>query len=201
MRLIAWLKTRSCSFRMGLIIAVLHFVFAAFVVLMIGVDGGGAQWQMGWCSLDSIDFPASFLLWHIVVPVVPNICFYFLPEPVDSLSSFIVPAVFFIVVGSSWYFYLPIILEKISKKIADSKTGRIIAILLMLIPFFPTWIEIISYEMNILLWIDYLAPLIWTSLFIWLFFTESKRKRVLFLLCLMPIVSYNLFHYLYVCVL
>ena len=215
MKLITWLKAKSWWFKSGLILAFLHLVFMSWIIAII--IGGDAQWQLVWILPQHVDFPISLLHWHIILPIVPNIdvdVFYLLPAELShlgGLGDFIAPCLFYLLGGTVWFFYLPTLLGKISKKIATRTAGRLIAVLLMTIPIFSSWLQIFrsytaygwpDYVDYIFDWTYYLSCGLWAVLAVWLFFVGHLRKVFLLVLFLLPLVLYypmqDLYIYLYI---
>jgi hypothetical protein len=65
--------------------------------------GGVAQWQLAWRPLQRVDWPASLFLYSLPSPGGP---ITWLPGPLDAPRSFLVPALFFGVVGTLQYMLL-----------------------------------------------------------------------------------------------
>ena len=183
MKEITWLKAKTWWFKSGLILAFLHVVFMSWVIsITIKAD---AQWQLVWTLPQHVDFPISLLHWYIIRPITPNID-----------ADVIVLGLFYSLVGTAWFFYLPILLGKISKKIATRTAGRVVAVVLMVIPIFSSWLQIFRFYTAydglyyIITWTYYLICGLWVILSVWLLFVGSRRKVVLLLLCLTPLVFY-----------
>lgn len=110
-------KDKRVSFKIGLFLAFVHFVFFMFIVVPI-VRFPDAQWQLTWIVFMFIDFPVSFLC-MLVLFFCPEFSFDFLPYPISELRSFILPSIIFGVLGTLWYFYLPVLIANITKNIKE----------------------------------------------------------------------------------
>jgi hypothetical protein len=200
-----FLKTKSWWWKTGLILAIIHFFFIGLFVVEIGTGGADAQWQLVWILPDYIDFPVSILMWQIKA-VVPDAHFYydfcdlfcFPPAPLGDLRDFIIPATFYLIIGTAWYFYLPRLIERIAGKIAVDRIGYLCITLLFIIPIISKWSE------EIVLYLDDLPPaftskicglwcFLWVGFFAWLLLGHSKKTRAMWLLFLGIFVFYQFF--------
>ena len=183
MKEITWLKAKTWWFKSGLILAFLHVVFMSWVIY-ITIEGS-AQWQLVWILPEYVDFPISLLHRYIILAI-----------KLDIFIDIIALGLFYLLVGTVWFFYLPILLGKISKKIATRTAGRVIAVVLMALPIFLSWLQIFRFYTAydglyyIITWTYYLICGLWVILSVWLLFVGSRRKVVLLLLCLTPLVFY-----------
>jgi hypothetical protein len=208
MKIANWLKDKSWWFKTGLLLVFLHLLFLIWIISII--YSGDAQWQLAWWLPEHVDFPISLLFRYVILPITPSIeidVSFLLPEHFGDFYGFISPFVFFLVVGTGWYFYLPVLLRKASKKIAVSQTSRAVVVLLMVTPVLVSWAELFrfqSYQNDLYYlwyitdWAFYLLPTLWILLFIWLYFVSSRKKTILWLLCLLPLVFFYLSQELYV---
>lgn len=204
-KLIIWFKAKSWGFKAGLVIAALHFLFIALNIAdMIRNPDPGEPWHMFWILLDYVDFPVSSLLHCVILPICLGSTSVLLPEYVGWLWAVTIPSIFHLTVGTMWYFYLPILLEKVSKKVATNTSGRVIAVLLMIIPVLSRWPQLLKFLDGSAYFFTPLTnsymPVSWVALFIWLYFAGSRKKQVLWLLCLAPFVFFYLVHDVYYCI-
>jgi hypothetical protein len=95
--------------RLALLIGVVHaFLVIAFAVQVAWLAFAGvAQWQLAWRPLQRLDWPVSLLLFSVPTPDGP---IGWLPWPLDKPRSFLIPALFFGVVGTLQYMLLGYIL-------------------------------------------------------------------------------------------
>ena len=156
---------------------------------------------MFWIFLGYVDFPLSILLPTVILPIYKAVFGITLPYLTGGMLMPLTFTVFHVVLGSLWYLFLPVILENLSKKIATSGTGIILSILLMLFPVFSKWLQLLKFIGGsgscFSPVINSFVPAFWTVLLIWLFFINSRKKRVLWLLLLAPFVFFHLVHDLY----
>lgn len=197
------LRRMSYGFYIGFVLAVVHFLFIALSIFDM-LRKPGEPWHMFWVFLGYVDFPVSLLLPFVIIPIISIFISFVDPYLTGGLLMFITFSGFHLVAGSSWYFCLPILLERFSKKISGKVVDRMIVILLIIIPVFTNWLQLIKFSFGktypFTPLINSYLPAMWIILFIWLFFISSRRKRVLWLLCLMPFVFFNLVNDLYYCI-
>jgi hypothetical protein len=203
-------KTESWWWKTGLILSIIHFLFVGFLVVDIGMGGTGGQWQFAWIVPDYLDFPVSSLMWQIR-SFMPDSYFYydfddfysFPPEPVGDLRDFIVPSVFYLLIGTAWYLYLPLLIAKVAKKMVIDRVGYLCIVFLFIIPLFSKWVELIW------LYIDGLPPflpfatygtlcLLWAGFFVWLCLGHARKVRAIWLLCLSIFIFYQFFKEMYI---
>jgi len=116
-----WLKQKRLSFKIGLISGLLHFVISLLIICNIIVWSQNAQWQFLWSLPFSIDFPFSVIYILIFYLPFPNFSFPFLPYPISELRDFILPCFLHCMLGTLWYFYLPLLVVKFFKKFSPIK--------------------------------------------------------------------------------
>jgi hypothetical protein len=87
----------------------------AWVVHDMVESGFDALWQLAWLIFAVIDFPVS-LLALLTQKIVPDCYFRSLPYPIGKLRDFIVPAFFYGVLGTLWYFFIPVAVSSIMNK-------------------------------------------------------------------------------------
>jgi hypothetical protein len=109
---------------------------------------------------------------------------------------FVVFSLFHILVGSGWYFALPVLVHKASRKIAATTAGVVAAAAMMIIPILSHWLQLLRFicynAKPVAIGLNSILPCVWMVLLVWLFVTNPRRKVPLWLLCLAPPV----FHYL-----
>ena len=106
MKLISWVKKKTLSFKIGLIIATVHFLMTLLFIIDLGLSSNEAQWELSWLIPYHFDFPASLCLRYMLLPLTPGLDFYTLPEPLGDIYSFVVPSLFHLLGGTLWYFYI-----------------------------------------------------------------------------------------------
>jgi hypothetical protein len=196
------LEKRSWGFRIGLFLACLHFAFFVSNTLYI-IEHNEGRWHMFWILCGYIDFPASLLLSKIILPVFSH--FFTNRDPylvaVYNSPMFVIFSLFHILVGSAWYFALPVLLEKAGKKITATALTLTAAVAIMLIPIFTHWLQLLRFiahdVKNFAPVFNSILPVIWTALLVWLFFATARKKSVLWLLLLTPFVFYYFVRDLY----
>jgi hypothetical protein len=196
-------KTASLGFKIGFILAVTYFFLIAFSIIYM-LWKPGEPWHMFWVLLDYLDFPVSLLLTHVILWIYSAGFSISAPYLIGGPLMFITFCAFHLVVGTIWYFYLPILLEKVSRTIAINVTGRITVILLMITPILSYWLQLAKFLPHnvprFTPWTNSWLPVLWVALFIWLYSANSQRKRALWLLCLTPFVFSYLAYDLYYCI-
>ena len=116
--------------------------------------------------------------------------------PAAIFPIFLIFSLFHIVVGSAWYFALPILVHKVSKKITATTAGAWAAATMMIIPIPSHWLQLLRFfggntrpntiGLNSVLpvCVDYFIHLA--------VYHKSQANGNLWLLCLMPAVFYYL---------
>ena len=191
------LKPVSPAFAIGLVLAVLYVFFVGLNIIEM-LDRPEEQWWMFWTFLDYLNFPVSLLLRFVILPIY-SVSFFVREPYIDrsrlTLGIFIT---FNLVVGGVWYFCLPFLLDKFSKKFASDITKKTAVILLAIIPIFCHWLQLLKHITGktrcfspvLNSWL----PIIWTALFIWLYYVSGWKKKLLWLLCLVPAVFFYFVH-------
>ncbi len=196
------LKERSWGFRIGLFLACLHFTFFVSNALYM-IEHNEGRWHMFWILCGYADFPVSLLLTKVILPVLFPGGPLHLRDPfmATNASTLMVFALFYAVVGTAWYFALPILVHKASRKIATTTTGAVAVAAMMIIPIFAHWLQLlrfIGYDTKpVAIGLNSILPCVWTALLVWLFLTSARRKVLLWLFCLAPPVFYYLAQDLY----
>jgi hypothetical protein len=196
----AWLNARSWGCKIGLVLGLLHFLFIVWnIIYMISHSDG--RWHMFWILCGYIDFPVSLLLSRIILPLYVTQLGIEAPYSAGGILMFATFSAFHVLLGSAWYVYLPILLEKLIKKIATGTVGAVIIVLLVVIPIFANWLQLLRFiprHVHIFApGVNSVLPALWVVLLVWLYLATSRRKPVLWLLCLSPFVFYYFLHDLY----
>ena len=192
-----WLARQSRVFQAGLLIGAVHMLFMAMNIIYV-INHHEGRWHMFWILCGYIDYPVSLLLPKVILPVLAPL--FARGDPylasARSLQIFLIFSLFHIFVGSAWYFALPILVYKASKKITVTITGSLVAATLMIIPIPSHWLQLLRFysgnTAQTSIGLNSVLPGLWVLLFIWLFLTNVKRKAILWLLCLAPVVFYYL---------
>ncbi len=112
----------ALSKRIGFALALLHFLLWSSVVYSI-LSGLERDWPMYWTIFLAIDFPVSLIYLVISYPIFllqfPS-HLPFLPGNMGDLTNFILPVVFFGLVGTWWWFVLPQLLSKFFSRTSPS---------------------------------------------------------------------------------
>ena len=198
----ACLKLKKCSlgFKIGLFLAAVHFtLFTLNTVYMIVYHD--PQWHMIWIMCDYTDFPVSLLLTQIILPLFFHGGIWYDQYLDRSMSAMVTFVTFYAVAGTTWYFFLPILLEKAGKRIAAGPGTFAIAVVLMIIPIFAHWLQFLRFATGetplFAPGLYSILPAIWTGLLIWLYFAAAGKKTVLWLLLLAPFVFFYFVRDLY----
>jgi len=193
-------KKLSLGLRIGLLLAAVHFFFISLSIIDM-VRNGNEPWHMFWIFLGYVDFPLSMLLPVVILPIYKAAFGITLPYLTGGMLMFLTFTIFHLGLGSLWYLFLPVLLEKLSKKIATSTTGITLSILLMLLPIFSKWLQLLKFiggsSSCFSPVINSFTPVFWTAFLVWLFLVNSRKKRVLWLLLLAPFVFFYFVHDLY----
>jgi hypothetical protein len=197
-----WMERQSWAFQAGLLIGVTHMLFMLMSIIYI-ISHHEGQWHMFWIVSGYIDYPVSLLLPKAILPALSH--FFVQGDPylasARSLQIFLIFSLFHVLVGSAWYFALPVLIHKISKKITTTTTGALTAAAMIIIPIPSHWLQLLRFvggdTKQTTIGFNSVLPAVWIILFIWLFLVSVKRKAMLWLLCLLPPVFYYLILDLY----
>ena len=197
-----WLEKQSWAFHIGLLIGSTHMLFMLANIVYI-VHHNDGHWHMFWILCGYIDFPVSLLLSKVILPVFSH--FFTNRDPyiaaVYNSPMFVIFSLFHILVGSAWYFALPVLVHKVSRKIAATTTGAVAVAAMMIIPIPSNWLQLLRFighdTAPIAIGLNSILPCVWTALLLWLFLTNPRRKVLLWLFCLAPPVFYYLVQDLY----
>ena len=192
-----WFERQSWVFQAGLLIGAVHFLFMLMNIVYI-INHHEGRWHMFWIVCGYIDYPVSLLLPKVILPVLSPL--FERGDPylasAHSFQIFLIFSLFHIVVGSAWYFALPILIHKAAKKITVTITGSLAAAAMMFIPIPSHWMQLLKFfggnTGQTSIGVNSVLPGLWVILFIWLFITNVKRKAILWLLCMLPVVFYYL---------
>jgi hypothetical protein len=113
------IKNRKLSFKIGLFLSFVHFTFSLFVVMDIIKWSVNAQWQFMWVLPFLIDVPVSLFYLAILYFIPQNFSFDFLPYPISQVRDFILPFTFHNIIGTVWYFFVPILAAKLVNKLRN----------------------------------------------------------------------------------
>ena len=190
----------STGLKMGILLAALHFFFILISIIDM-IHNDNEPWHMFWMFLGYVDFPLSLLLPLVILPAYKTMLGITLPYLQGGAVMFVTFVVFHVGLGSLWYLFLPVLLEKLGKKIAVSAVGITLSILLMLLPIFSNWLQLLKFIGGSISCfnpvINSFLPACWVVLFIWLYFINLRRKRTLWLLILAPHVFFYFIQDLY----
>lgn len=114
-----WFKEKRVSFKIGLFLAVLHFIFSLFVANDVIGWSQNAQWQFYWEFPFTVDFPIS-IIYKLAFYLPIDFSFTFLPYPISEFRSFILPFLLHSIIGTIWYFYLPILVANFFRRRSKS---------------------------------------------------------------------------------
>lgn len=161
------------------------------------------RWHMFWIICGYIDFPLSLVLSKFILPVFAHYFTHADPYLAARYNGplFWVFSLFYILVGTAWYAFLPLFIHKASKKITVTTTGASVAAAMMIIPIPSNWIQLLRFfghdTAPTAIVLNSALPCVWMALLAWLFVTNTKRKATLWLFCLAPPVFYYLIQDLY----
>jgi hypothetical protein len=195
-----WIKRRSWGFRVGLFLASAHLlVFVLNVLDMVRLHDG--RWHMFWIVCGYIDFPVSLLLTKVILPLLFHGGPFHDPFMSRYLLTRMVFIMFYSIVGTGWYFLLPILIEKAVKRTAITALTVTASAAVMVIPIFAHWLQLLRFIAHsakcFAPGLNSILPAIWTVLLVWLCFATTKRKAAMCLLLLAPFVFYYFLHDLY----
>ena len=184
------LEKKRMRIIIGIVLAILHLGFLAFIVariIQINLSNEDAWSLLLWKSQYFVDLPISILWEYILYPLCPfGIEVAFIPDAVSSVKFFIAPLSFYAIVGTIWYFFFPSTLYAISKRISGDAKNNSIIIALMVIPFVPHWIRGIINPNMIHMWYYYPLYVLWFVLLIFHFRKSKKNKWTLAPIILLP---------------
>lgn len=107
------------SYKIGTFLALAHFTFFVIFVRNI-IIFPDAQWELEWFTFLPIDFPISLLLFPLRA-ICPDITVKFLSYPLSEIRDFWLESILFGLFGTIWYFFLPILIAKIFRKLIRPK--------------------------------------------------------------------------------
>ncbi|MGA2173284.1 MAG: hypothetical protein ABSG82_09810 [Sedimentisphaerales bacterium] len=196
-----WLQRHSLAFQVGLLIGSVHMLFILANVIDAVCHHEG-RWHMFWILCGYIDFPSTLLLSQVILPVLPRWLTF--PDPYLAASRgpmFTIFLLFHTIVGSAWYFALPILISKAAVKIASTTKAAVAVAAMIIIPIPAHWLQLLRFighdTKSTSIGLNCILPGLWMILFAWLFVTNVRRKVLLWLFCLVPPVFYYLVRDLY----
>lgn len=116
---------KKIVFKIGLVLAIVHFLVGFFLVYNILRWSANAQWQLLWFLPLIIDFPVSLFYILILSLPFPNLSISFLPYPLSEIRTFIIPCLMHIILGTLWYFYLPHLVILLVERLKRTPQGRV----------------------------------------------------------------------------
>jgi hypothetical protein len=108
-KLFQLIKEKRLSFKIGLVLGSFHFILALFNIYHVIAWSQNAQWELSWEFVFFVDFPFSLVYKFIIFNFPLNYSFDFLPYPISELKVFIIPSLLHSIIGTVWYFYLPML--------------------------------------------------------------------------------------------
>jgi len=111
--------TKSQDNKIGYILAGFHLLLFACVIWNAISTPPDAQYQLIWTILFFPDLPATVLLF-LGFASIPHTAFYAIDDylsraisthPYNNFSSFWYPAIIYGVLGTLWWFYLPVMMK------------------------------------------------------------------------------------------
>ena len=125
LRSIKNIREKRLCIKLGLLLALVHFIFCVYFAINLFHWSKNAQWELSWEFIFGIDFPVS-LLYRVIIFNLPfNFNFDLLPFPASEFRTFILPTLLCSIIGTIWYFYLPslftVVIGNKLKRFIDSK--------------------------------------------------------------------------------
>lgn len=194
------IKKEPGLFYLGAVLAILHFIYVAKIVIWIGTASGAelGQCQMVWCEPGYIDFPISLVVgMFLQLPFDIDIdILSILPYEMGSLTLFWIPALFHGIIGTLFYFLLPTLIWKTAKWLSQINRNAFVHVILLIVPilcavsaFTNLPKKILPPPFNTELWIQSGWIVLWLLLLIYVIFTQRHhRRRALFHFVLLPFV-------------
>ena len=87
----------------GIIFALLHLALIAYIIFTI-LSGNESSWPMMWWVFNIVDFPVSLGIYIFALFALFD--FPGGPSPLKDISNFWVPAIYFGIVGTAWWYFL-----------------------------------------------------------------------------------------------
>lgn len=100
----------AASYKLGLVLSLIHLVISWWVIISVGLSEPDAQWQLVWIAFLPFDFPFSLLV-IFAGDIFPDWSLKGFPYPLGDFISFIVPAFVYGIIGPLWYFFLPVFVD------------------------------------------------------------------------------------------
>lgn len=105
-------RASDTSYRIGLLLCLIHVVIAWWVIISLASSEPDAQWQLMWIFFLPFDLPFSLLVFFSS-SIFPDWSFKMFPYPISEFRGFILPAFIYGIIGPLWYFFLPICLSSL----------------------------------------------------------------------------------------
>lgn len=109
--------------KIGVALGLVHLLLVAVVALDLAREELDAQWQLIWIPFLVADFPVSLLIplmWYLF----PTAHLSFGSYPVSEAQGFIFPVVVHGIIGSLWWFLIPILAARLWARIRGSRSVR-----------------------------------------------------------------------------
>lgn len=107
-----WLDKNRISTKIGIVLGILRALLFFYVVYLIKF-GNEPDWPMYYLIFLYVDFPISLVYFGAfkMFSTIPP-----LPDFITQVLNVVVPFVFFGVLGTLWYFFLPVWIANIIQK-------------------------------------------------------------------------------------
>lgn len=184
----------------GSVLGGLHFLWVSLGIYTILSSSGDALWQLAWIPFSIADYPLTLILDHVLYPIIPD-------EYINILGGcgvhdFLLPASFHLIAGSLWFFFLPMIISKLTRFFAKENKSRVLIGFLIISPFFchivnRAYLLSCTSGINLDKAIIGLYVLIFTAWLLVIFYLVifKKRIRLLFLVILALIMFSDIKEY------
>jgi hypothetical protein len=117
-----FVRASYTSYRLGIVLSLIHLVISWWVIINIGRAEPDAQWQLVWLFFLPFDLPFSLLIFFSG-SIFPDWSLAFLPYPMSEFRGFILPAFIHGIICPIWYFLLPISISSL-KELKKLKKGN-----------------------------------------------------------------------------
>lgn len=106
----------SLSIKVGTALALSHFFIVLAIVWSLLVSELDAQWQLTWVPLLLLDFPVSLIV-VFSTDIFAGMSSPWTSYPASELHGFVLPALVHGILGSLWWFILPVAVSSAWKSI------------------------------------------------------------------------------------
>lgn len=129
------MKFSKYTLPLGIMLGSIHIVLLIYTVTCMIANQ--KYWVYYWYFFIFLDFPISlvililFYLLDVIIDIIShmvplilyinNLLSTFLPTPMNDFVNFIIPFLFFGILGTLWYFFLPTLVTKCISKIFKRK--------------------------------------------------------------------------------